>query len=317
MRRKLAAICLAAALTLSALPASAAGTERFPSVNEYPGYADVPAGIWYGDNAKICYETGLIMGTDRGFEPGRVMQISEAAAIAARMHHILSGGDGAIPNLPVAANWYDGQLAYLRSLASGDSVVLSLLAQPEQEITRLGFLRLLAAALPEEALSPINTISALPDSADSHVLRFYNAGILTGVSQYGFFRGSGTLSRAEAAAMVSRVAREDLRQAFSPTFDAAVWASGMTPDTVLFQGGGKTVTAKAYLNEVVALAGGLKTDYNWNDLREDGRTQMAYVKETALSNLGVSAGMGTLHYQSFDLQVFYSHYLDLTETVMA
>ena len=37
MRRKLAAICLAAALTLSALPASAAGTERFPSVNEYPG----------------------------------------------------------------------------------------------------------------------------------------------------------------------------------------------------------------------------------------------------------------------------------------
>lgn len=317
MKRKFLALALSLTMALSAVPAQAAGTDPFPSIKDYPGYADVPAGIWFEDNARICYETGLITGTDRGFEPMRTMKTSEAAAIAARMHHILGGGDGTIPNLPVAANWYDGHLAYLRALAAGDPVVLSLLAQPEEEITRLGFLKLLAAALPEEALAPVNAIAALPDSGDADVLRFYNAGILTGVSAYGFFRGSATLTRSEAAAMVSRVAREALRQPFTPAFDAAVWASGLTPDTVLFQGNGRSVSAGEYLSEVVSLAGDLGPDFNWQDLREDGRTQMEYVKETSLSNLGVTREMGTELYKNFDLQVFYSRYLDLTGTVTA
>ena len=70
MNRKLIAVGLSLALTLTGAPALAASAAdgAFPSLNTYPGYADVPAGSWFESSAKICYETGLITGSDRGFE---------------------------------------------------------------------------------------------------------------------------------------------------------------------------------------------------------------------------------------------------------
>ena len=48
-----------------ALPSAALAAGSFPAVNTYQSgyYHDVPAGEWYADAAKLCYETGLITGT--------------------------------------------------------------------------------------------------------------------------------------------------------------------------------------------------------------------------------------------------------------
>ncbi len=314
MRGKYFAFTVILCLCLCTAAGSAGAAEAFPSTRPYPGYADVKAGSWYAENARVCYETGLITGSDRGFEPLRQVTNAEAAAIAARMGHILDGGNGVLPQPTGARHWYDGAVSYLREKAGGDPIVLSHLTQPGQEITRLGFLRLLSAALPEDFLAPINAISALPDTADPQVLRFYNAGILTGVNEYGFFSGSATLTRAEAAAMVSRLARSELRLTFSPTYDALVWASGLTPRTVLAQQGSAAVYAGDYLTKVLSLIGTLEEDFLWTDRLGDGKTTLAsYVKETALTSLGGSPASATQAYRSFDVQVFYSRYLDLTQ----
>ena len=312
MNRKLIAVGLSLALTLTGAPALAASAvDAFPSLNTYPGYADVPAGSWFESSAKICYETGLITGSDRGFEPYRTMAVSEAAAIAARMAEILDGGDGLFDN-PAGSPWYTGAVDYLKGLAKDDAVVLSLLSQPDQTVTRLGFLKLLSAALPADQLTAINSITSLPDTADADVLRFYNAGILTGVNEYGMFAGSNTLTRSEAAAMVARVARADLRVSFTPTFEAVVWASLDVPDTVYFQGNGKTVTSKDYLKAVLTAVSTLGSDFLWNGQHASGVTNEEWVENTAMSALGVTKDMATEQYRDLDLQVFYSRYLDLT-----
>ena len=314
MNRKLIAVGLSLALTLTGAPALAASADNaFPSLNTYPGYADVPAGSWFESSAKICYETGLITGSDKGFEPYRTMAVSEAAAIAARMAEILDGGDGLFEN-PAGSPWYTGAVDYLKGLAKDDAMVLSLLSQPDQTVTRLGFLKLLSAALPADQLTAINSITSLPDTADADVLRFYNAGILTGVNEYGMFAGSNTLTRSEAAAMVARVAREELRTTFTPTFDAVVWASLDVPDTVYFQGNGKTVTSRDYLKAVLTAVSTLGSDFLWNEQHASGVTNEAWVENTAMSALGVTKDMATQQYKDLDLQVFYSRYLDLGGT---
>lgn len=315
MNRKLIAVGLSLALTLTGAPALAASADNaFPSLNTYPGYADVPAGSWFESSAKICYETGLITGSDKGFEPYRTMAVSEAAAIAARMAEILDGGDGLFEN-PAGSPWYTGAVDYLKGLAKDDAMVLSLLSQPDQTVTRLGFLKLLSAALPADQLTAINSITSLPDTADADVLRFYNAGILTGVNEYGMFAGSNTLTRSEAAAMVARVAREELRTTFTPTFDAVVWASLDVPDTVYFQGNGKTVTSRDYLKAVLTAVSTLGSDFLWNEQHASGVTNEAWVEKTAMSALGVTKDMATQQYKDLDLQVFYSRYLDLGGTI--
>ena len=314
MNRKLIALGLSLALTLTGAPALAVSADNaFPSLNTYPGYADVPAGSWFESSAKICYETGLITGSDKGFEPYRTMAVSEAAAIAARMAEILDGGDGLFDN-PAGSPWYTGAVDYLKGLAKDDAMVLSLLSQPDQTVTRLGFLKLLSAALPADQLTAINSITSLPDTADADVLRFYNAGILTGVNEYGMFAGSNTLTRSEAAAMVARVAREELRTTFTPTFDAVVWASLDVPDTVYFQGNGKTVTSRDYLKAVLTAVSTLGSDFLWNEQHASGVTNEEWVENTAMSALGVTKDMATQQYKDLDLQVFYSRYLDLGGT---
>ena len=43
----------------------------------------------------------------------------------------------------------------------------------------------------------------------------------------------------------------------------------------------------------------------------DGVTFLDYVKNTALAHFGVTAKDGTELYKNFDVQVYYSRYLDL------
>lgn len=86
----------------------------------------------------------------------------------------------------------------------------------DRSATRGEFLSLLAAAVPSSLLTRINSIAALPDIQDSRVLNFYNAGILTGVDEYGTFDAARTLTRAEMAAMLARTVRSDLRLSFTP-----------------------------------------------------------------------------------------------------
>ncbi len=309
--KKLAAAALA--LALMAGPVLALDAEEpFPALNEYPGYSDVPGGSWYEPGAKLCYETGLITGSNLGFEPERHMTVAEVAAITARMAEAVSGEPipGVTPLPGEKLPWYTPYVEYLKHRG------VTGLDNPEALASRGKFLNLLATALPDKHLSPINTITALPDSADAEVLRFYNAGILTGVDEFGTFDGDKSLTRAEGAAMVARTARPNLRKTFSPADYAPFAAAKLRPDAVLFVDGGRQVTAKYYLSAVVELIAHLEEQcnradiaFNWFNTYGE-QTFLDYVKGAAMGRFSVTREMGTALYQDLDLQVFYSRYLE-------
>ena len=312
----------AAALVLSAalLAGSAFGItpeEAFPDQYTYPGFIDVEAGAWYAGAARVCATAGLMQGTGQAFSPDQILTVGEVAAIAARISEAITGEaivlGTALPGETVP--WYQGYVTYLEE--KGISV-----PDPEKQATRQEFVALLSAVVPEDMLSPINEISALPDTSDPAVLRFYNAGILTGVDSYGTFAPDKTLTRAECAAMIARVARTQLRQSFTPAPYTLYAAANMAPADVVFAPADKTVTAQDYLPYVQARIDTLEIacaengeTFRWSNSLGGEETYKDYVLNGALYYFGVTAADGTALYQSFDVEAYYSRYLELGGTV--
>ncbi len=207
-----AATLLALVLTLS--PALAA---------EGPtAFSDVPADAWYAPYVEVCVEAGLMKGAGVAkFSPDSTITVAECHVIAARLYGILRGGDGSLdPTLEVGPEyeipdgaWYGDSVRFLSTLPGGAEAVYS--GYYDTPAARMALFGLLALVTPEEALTPINQIDALPDSANPKVLRFYNAGVLSGVDGAGSFARENTLSRAEAAAMLARILEPGLRLRFS------------------------------------------------------------------------------------------------------
>ena len=64
-------------------------------------FSDVPRTAWYAQYTDLCYENGLIKGVGNSrFNPDGIMTVAEMLTVCARLHHLLSGGDGNIPQLP-------------------------------------------------------------------------------------------------------------------------------------------------------------------------------------------------------------------------
>lgn len=305
MKKRLTCAALALALCLGLCPALAAGAEeKFPAKNTYPGYADVKETDWFYPNAKLCYETGLMMGTDLGFEPNKVLTQAECVTLAARLGSTLRG-ESIRPAQP-GEPWWEPYREYRFPSGGGEG--------GSAPAIRWDFLFMLYPYVYEaRLLEPINAITALPDSDDSMVLNYYNAGILTGLDSYGTFNGGKSLTRAEAAAMVSRIIRPGLRLSFTPADYSPFIAAYLTPDTVMFDTG---LTAEEYLiavnNAIAAWESALGEDFNWHTVWSDGKSVLSHVKDDTLSAFGVTAKQGTQAYKDFDVQVYYSRLIDLT-----
>ena len=197
---RLTALCLSLTLLLST--ALAAGS--LEKSNPYPPFPDLD-GHWAEPYVRVCVETGLMEGVGGRFAPETTLTNAEAAAIAARVREVFTGE--AIP--AAGSPWYQVYVDYL----AGAGIAVS---APRAYATRQSFFALLAAVLPDSALTAINSIQALPDTDDPAVLKFYNAGILTGTDQYGTFDGAAPLTRAQCAAMTARIADPTLRRRFTP-----------------------------------------------------------------------------------------------------
>lgn len=317
MKRSLIALTLSAALLCGGLPAASAATveESFPILREYPGFSDVDPKAWYADELELCYEIGFMDGYDGKFAPDGNLLVGQMARLATNVYTALTGEavPSATPKAGENAHWAYSDMAFLRHLGA------DVPADPDVQATRGDLVEFLSAVVPGEFLSPINSIAALPDTGDPRVLAFCNAGLITGVDGYGTFGADGTLYRCEAAALVARVARTELRVKYQlKALDDLMTAAGVRADAMFFdRGDGTAVTAAAYLKTVADLISGLETEcakagieFNWNNT-VDGVTFLKYVKDSALSACGVTAKQGTQAFKDFDVQAFYAELFEL------
>lgn len=169
-------------------------------------FSDVPSGAWYAESVQAACDLGLMKGTGNGrFSPARPVTTAETVSLSARVHVIhQNGSDPLVQGTP----WYQVYLDYAHQTGIlTDTLTSQRLSTP---ITRLQCAILLRRALPDSALSPIRTVEEIPDlSPDTPgydaVLTLYRAGVLTGTDAAGAFSPHATLTRAEAAVLVSRM----------------------------------------------------------------------------------------------------------------
>ncbi|MGX8698551.1 MAG: S-layer homology domain-containing protein, partial [bacterium] len=178
-------------------------------------YSDVPAGKWYARSVASAYELGLMKGNaDGSFNPNGNVTLAEAVTMAARIHSLYTTGAESFPK--GEGKWYQPYLDYAREKGIISEETFS--SDANRALTRAQFAQILAAALPAEALPAVNTVAlgAIPDvkgdsPAFDAIYTLYRAGILIGNDKAGTFKPDSALTRAETAAIVTRMADSDSR----------------------------------------------------------------------------------------------------------
>ncbi len=200
-------------------PAKGGSLKNFKAEGEYASgmFRDADEDAWYAGSIRACVEFGLMLGCgDGSFGVGQSLKVSEALAIADRLHNLYYGGSGVFDQRGDAP-WYRVYEDY----AVRYGIIRRGQYDLTAEVTRRQFAAIISAALPDEALEPINEVQALPDVARTEpdfgaILRLYRAGILNGVDARGSFLPDAAITREQVAAIITRAADPALRKRFAP-----------------------------------------------------------------------------------------------------
>jgi len=189
-------------------------TGVFLKPNTYANnFADVPAAEWYAKEVANAYELGLINGkSETSFDPSGNMTVAEAITIASRTRNAYGTADYDF-TAAEGAEWFT---PYVEFAVANGIIKEGEYSDFNALITRGQMAKIYASALPSSEYAAINSVTAVPDvdkNADyaSAVLKLYNAGIVMGNDAYGTFNPTNNIIRAEAAAIINRIANKDNR----------------------------------------------------------------------------------------------------------
>ena len=190
------------------------GLSHFLPQNSYRDgmFRDVKSTDWFRDNVALAYELGLMRGTgSSAFSPRNNITLAETITLAARLHSIYVTGKEDF-DLYDGGNWYDPYVNYAR-----DEGIIWENYELSKPATREQFVHILAHALPEEALEALSGGIDFADSGDivykGDVDLLTQAGIINGIPQGDqvLFLPGNTITRAETAAIITRMAQPQLR----------------------------------------------------------------------------------------------------------
>ena len=207
------ALCMAVSLCATAL-AAPNSMANFVKTNTYSNqFKDVSASHWAASAVRACYEYNLMNGSGGKFNLNGNLTVAEALVMADRIHQIYTTGANTLKN---GSPWYQPYVDYAIEnglIAEGD------FSNYNAAITRADMAYIFASALPLSELPARNDIDSLPDVkvGDKHateIFMLYRAGVLTGSGPLGTFYPNNTITRAEAAAILSRIALPSERRTF-------------------------------------------------------------------------------------------------------
>ena len=176
-------------------------------------FFDVNQSDWFFDHVKNAYELGIMTGRGGGkFAPVDTVSLAEAITMAAKLRSGYTGDDY---DFSSGETWYAPMVDY--AIAQG-IIQAGEFADYTAAATRAQFAYILSGALPSGALEEMNIVedNSLPDvkmddKYAASIYLLYRAGILSGSDERGTFSPSGTVTRAEAASITSRIASAPLR----------------------------------------------------------------------------------------------------------
>lgn len=289
--KKMISFLLSILLTLSGNPAgvmAVGGMLNFQYVNTYKSgqFTDVAADEWYSDSVGAAYRMGLMSGESADyFNVAGQITVAQTIVMAARMHKIYNTGSSRFES---GATWYAPYVNY--AMENG---IIAGSPSLDDAATRAQFVDILSRALPKDAFEQINEITAntIPDVktgdeyADS-IYMLYRAGIVTGSNSRGAFRPESSISRAEAAAIITRMTDKSLRQSFTLKYSGPDLTAQEEMDDSFFENA-------AILGN--SLVDGLRMYSNLKSLNYFCGTSVSVISATMTRNMGLKNGStGTL-----------------------
>ena len=197
------------------------GAPLLSKTRVYEGqFADVSADLWYYGYAVSGYEYGLFSGRETGFAADAPITVSELLTLSARLRAAYEGET--IPASEAGGKWYEPYVAYLRGKGLLDEALVPLC---ESAATRAQLAGVFAASLPESCYSAPNSdlvtrayasrtyITDVDDYTpyQQQILWLYRQGLLTGMDESGSYWPERGTTRAETAAVVTRMVDPSLR----------------------------------------------------------------------------------------------------------
>lgn len=212
-------ICLVFILTLSFIqPADATGYSNFTPKKSYSSFADVPENSWFYSSVKTAYELGLMKGNSAAvFNPNGNLSVAEAVTLAVRLYQTYH--EYTLTEPAPTGPWYQSYIDFAVSFGILNGSYFSDYNAP---INRTDFASIYSGILSasDEVINPNITLLNIPDvdsgtfEADS-ILQMYSYGIMTGDDTMRFYPQSN-ITRAEVAAIASRMAVPSLRKKLTP-----------------------------------------------------------------------------------------------------
>ena len=214
----------------------------FATLRSYSGqFTDVKDGDWFAPSVISAYEYGLLDGRGGGFfAPTGSVTIAELLTIAARLHAIyMTGSDEVIPAAADGESWYQPYVDYLKGEKLLGESFEGFYLLPASRAQMAG---IFAFALPsdwyEEPNADIVTTAyasgdyiadvTLKTPYRSEILLMYRRGLLSGMDEKGSFCPERSVSRAEIAALLTRVVEPETRLTLTWTVEPYHSAKGAT-----------------------------------------------------------------------------------------
>ena len=198
-----------------------------------PDFSDVSPRDWFAVWVDIAYNVGLTSGVGGNrYAPEQTLTVAEVLKLAATMESRYKD-DSFHTSSSTGPYWYSGAVNYC--LASG-IIQSGTFTQQDylRPATRREIAQIFAATSQAKHMKNINDLSrikvSVPDvkpgdpGADA-IYSLYAKGVLTGVDSKLTFNPKGTVTRAEAAAIVARMARAEQRLTLWGTFNPNVFAA--------------------------------------------------------------------------------------------
>ena len=181
---------------------------NFPVVNkDAMPFTDVKSDDWFNAEVANAYKLGFVEGTTATtFEPEGSVTIAEAITLAVRLNYIYNG-----KNLPKAATTGDWFKPFVDAAVREGIIKANQFAEYDVPAPRKQVAAIMAKALPSNFYEKMNVFTEVPDldkkdATYSAVLKLYNAGIVIGSDDKFNFLPESTITRAEIAAIVNRIA---------------------------------------------------------------------------------------------------------------
>ena len=206
-------------------PGASGSFLRLPATGTYTDgmFVDVSTKSWYNKNVGSAVQYGLMKGQDtKVFAPSGDVTLAEVITMASRIHCIYTNGTDTIQQ-GTASSWYTPYVDYAVENGIVEATYKTMsLSSMNTRASRSQVAVIISKAMPAETLVARNTIAdnAIPDvkttaSYAPAVYMLYRAGVLTGSPSNGSFLPWNSITRAEMAAVMSRMADTDYRMSFT------------------------------------------------------------------------------------------------------